>query len=114
MTVTVEIPDALAAAFVRPGSDPARAVIEVVALEGYRRKLLGESQVRRLLGFDTRMEVHGFLEEHGVYLNYGMEDLEHDIPEADRYLALTKLLQNSAPDDRHRRHESHQLPGPDR
>jgi hypothetical protein len=24
------------------------------------------------------MDVHGFLKEHGVYLHYTMEDLEHD------------------------------------
>jgi hypothetical protein len=38
-----------------------------------------------LLGFGTRMEVHGFLKEHGVYLHYTMEDLEHDMAEAKRY-----------------------------
>jgi hypothetical protein len=32
--------------------------------------------------------VHGFLKEHGVYLNYSMEDLEHDIRESDRLIAL--------------------------
>lgn len=29
-----------------------------------------------------------FLKAHGVYLNYGMEDLEHDIRESDRISAL--------------------------
>jgi hypothetical protein len=67
----------------RPVRTPARA-----ALEGYRSRRLGESAVRRLLGFGTRMEVHGFLKEHGVYLNYSMEDLEHDIHESDRILAI--------------------------
>jgi len=88
MIITVEIPDALSQAFAAEGGDLSRAVVEAMALEGYRRKLLGESQMRRLLGFETRMEVHGFLKEHGVYLNYGMEDLEHDIHEGDRYSAL--------------------------
>ena len=44
--------------------------------------------MRRLPGFETRMQVHGFLKEHGVYLNYSMEDLEHDIREADRIVAI--------------------------
>lgn len=44
--------------------------------------------MRRLLGFETRMEVHGFLKEHGVYLNYSMKDLEHDMREADRIVAI--------------------------
>jgi hypothetical protein len=25
------------------------------------------------------MQVHGFLKEHGVYLNYGPEDIEQDM-----------------------------------
>jgi len=88
MTVTVEIPDIVAEAFAPDGGDLSRAVLEAMALEGYRRRLLGESQVRRLLGFATRMEVHGFLKEHDMYLNYGMDDLEHDMREADRISAL--------------------------
>jgi hypothetical protein len=88
MTVTVEIPEKLVDAFASNGADMSRAVLEAMALEGYRRKLLGESQMRRLLGFETRMEVHGFLKEHGLYLNYGVEELEHDIRESDRIVAL--------------------------
>ncbi|HEX4227250.1 MAG TPA: UPF0175 family protein [Bryobacteraceae bacterium] len=93
MTVTVEIPDKLAEALAPNGGDVARAVLEAMALEGYRRKLLGESQMRRLLGFETRMEVHGFLKEHGVYLNYGIADAEHDLAEVHRYAELMQADQ---------------------
>jgi len=31
-----------------------------------------------LLGFHTRMEVDAFLKDHGVELEYSLEDLEHD------------------------------------
>jgi hypothetical protein len=78
MTITVEIPDELAGVLSTGGKDPTRAVLEAVALEGYRKDLLSEAAVRRLLGFETRMEVHGFLKEHGVFLHYTLEDLEHD------------------------------------
>jgi hypothetical protein len=88
MTVTVEIPDSVASAFAPEDGDLCRAVLEAMALEGYRSRRLGESAVRRLLGFGTRMEVHGFLKEHGVHLNYSMADLEHDIRESDRLIAL--------------------------
>jgi hypothetical protein len=83
MTVTVEIPDSVAEAFAT-GGDVSRAVVEAMALDAYRRKLLGESQMRRILGFATRMEVHQFLKEHGVYLNYGIEDAEHDLAQIRR------------------------------
>jgi hypothetical protein len=88
MTVTVEIPDRVAEVLAPQGGDLSRAVLEAVALEGYRRDLLTEAAVRRLLGFDTRMEVHAFLKQHGVYLNYGTEDAKHDIAEARYYAEL--------------------------
>jgi hypothetical protein len=87
MHISLEIPDSIPNV-VAPDQEPARAALEALALEGYRSKRLGESAVRRLLGFETRMEVHGFLKEHGVYLNYSMEDLEHDIRESDRIVAI--------------------------
>ncbi len=88
MTVIFEIPDQLAASLATNGVDPARAVLEAVALEGYRKDLLSEAGVRRMLGFKTREQVHGFLKEHGVCQHYTMKDLDHDIAESDRYLAL--------------------------
>ena len=87
MHISLDIPDNIPNV-VAPDQEPARAALEALALEGYRSRRLGESAVRRLLGFETRMEVHGFLKEHGVYLNYSMEDLEHDIREADRIVAI--------------------------
>ena len=87
MHISLDIPDNIPNV-VAPDQEPARAALEALALEGYRSRRLGESAVRRLLGFGTRMEVHGFLKEHGVYLNYSMEDLEHDIVEGDRMLAI--------------------------
>jgi hypothetical protein len=35
-------------------------------------------QVRRMLGFQTRMEVDGFLKDHGVNLEYTVEDLDRE------------------------------------
>jgi hypothetical protein len=78
MTITVEIPEGLLDRVVRAGQDPARAALEAIALEGYRSDRLSEADIRELLGFETRMEVHGFLKEHGVFLHYTEEDLEHD------------------------------------
>jgi predicted HTH domain antitoxin len=36
-------------------------------------------QVRRLLGFETRFEVHALLKEHKVPLHYTAADLEEDL-----------------------------------
>lgn len=89
MNITVQVPDAAAGDLAAAGPDPARALLEAYALDGYRRRILGESAIRRLLGFETRMEVHAFLNEHGVpWPSFSLEDIEHDLAEARRYPAL--------------------------
>lgn len=55
-----------------------RAALEALALEGVRTGKLSTGQVRRLLGFGTRYEVHGFLKSHGVYLEMTPEEIERD------------------------------------
>jgi hypothetical protein len=66
-------------------SDLSRTVLEGLALEGFRSQKLSESQVRRLLNFGTRYEVHGFLKEHGFPLHYSEVDLESDIENAQKF-----------------------------
>jgi hypothetical protein len=78
MTITVEIPKGLLDHVVRAGQDPARAALEAIALEGYRSDRLTETDIGELLGFETLLEVDGFLKEHGAFLPYTDEDLEHD------------------------------------
>ena len=79
MIITVELPDDVALSlFPRGGGDPNREAIEAMALEGYRTGRLGAAQVRRMLGFETRMEVDAFLKDHGVESDYTMADLERD------------------------------------
>jgi len=67
------------------GQDLNRATAESIALEGYRSGRLSEEQVRRFLEFDSRMQVHAFLKEHQVYLNYTEQDLDHDLETARRF-----------------------------
>jgi len=40
-----------------------------------------------MLGYGTRMQVHGLLMEHDWCLNYSMEHLEQDIAASDNFLA---------------------------
>jgi hypothetical protein len=79
MQVTVEIPDDMAQRLTPPGQDPARTTLEAVAIEGYRSGALTALQTRRLLGFETRYELDGFLKEHNVWEHaYSLEDLVWD------------------------------------
>jgi hypothetical protein len=79
MQVTVEIPDDMAQRLMPKGQNPARATLEAVAIEGYRSGTLTAYQTRRLLGFESRYELEGFLKEHNVWEHsYNLDDLEQD------------------------------------
>jgi predicted HTH domain antitoxin len=78
MQLTLELPEELSAALAADGSDLSRAALEAIALEAYRERKISTAQLRRVLGYQTRMEVDGFLKEHGVELEYTVEDLERD------------------------------------
>ena len=84
MEIVLQIPDELARQVAAEGKDPARVALEALALEGYRAEQLSESAIRQLLGFESRMQVHAFLKEHGVYLHYDLSDLDHDRATSDR------------------------------
>jgi hypothetical protein len=79
MTVTLEIPDAIAAELSADGKDLSRAALEALALDAYRTEKIGTEEVRRMLGYETRFEVHDLLANHRVNWQYGAEDLAHDI-----------------------------------
>jgi predicted HTH domain antitoxin len=78
LQVTLDLPDELTAFLAASGPDVSRAALEAIALEAYRERRLSTGQLRRLLGYRTRVQVHSFLKERGVYLKYDLADLEHD------------------------------------
>jgi predicted HTH domain antitoxin len=79
MQVTLEIPDEMAQRLVSPDREPARTMLEAVAIEGYRSGALSAYQTRRLLGFETRYQLDGFLKAHNVWERaYSVDDLEQD------------------------------------
>jgi hypothetical protein len=97
MTIIVKIPDEFAGQLVAPGQDPCRAVLEAIALEGYRSDRLTEGDIRQLLGFETPMEVHGFLKDHGAFLPYTSEDLAHDSEVARRVAQRARTERQGSP-----------------
>jgi predicted HTH domain antitoxin len=87
MQIQFELPDDIAQALA--ADDLPRAALEALALDGYRSGRLGGGQVQRLLGFSAPMQVHAFLKEHGVYLNYSAEDLAKDTETLDTLLGAS-------------------------
>jgi Uncharacterised protein family (UPF0175) len=79
MDVQLQIPDDVARVIQDQQPDLSRAALEALALEGYRNERLSEGQVRRMLGFRTRTQVHSFLKAHNVYLHYPIAELENDL-----------------------------------
>ncbi len=77
MQITLKLPLDIVQRLQAKWGDLPRGVLESVAVEGYRSGALTEEQLRRLLGYGTRVEVDGFLKEHGLY-DYTTADLEQD------------------------------------
>ena len=77
MQITLELPEDIAQGLESRWQDLPRAALESLALEAYRARALTAAQLRRLLGFETRMQVDAFLKEHEIY-DYYAADFEED------------------------------------
>jgi len=77
--IAIELPEDVARVLREKWGDLPRHMVETLAIEGYRTQALPAAQVRRMLGFQTRVKVDAFLKQHGVYRNYTEEDLDRDI-----------------------------------
>ena len=86
MQLAIELPEDIAEDLRAKWKDMPRHALEAIALEGYRSGALTESQVRRVLGFETRVEVNSFLRDRGVYYNYSPSELDQEIETNERLL----------------------------
>ena len=78
MNITINLPEDVAQVFLTNGENIERKILEATALEGYRTSRLSQAQVRRMLGFATDMQVDAFLKDHGVFLEYDLEDIKRE------------------------------------
>jgi hypothetical protein len=77
MLITLELPDDIVKELETRWTDLPRAALESLALEAYRSRALTAPRLRRLLGFETRMQLDAFLKEHEVY-DFTAADFEQD------------------------------------
>ncbi|HXJ97174.1 MAG TPA: UPF0175 family protein [Terriglobia bacterium] len=75
--VAIDLADDIAEELSAKWSDLPRQALEALAAEGYRTEALSEEQVRRMLGYESRFQVHAFLKEHGIDPRHDLADLEH-------------------------------------
>jgi hypothetical protein len=79
MHFTIDLPTDISEALQGRWGDVSRHALETLAVEAYRTGVLSEDQVRRLLGFESRFQVHALLKQYQVSLRYTDLDLEHDL-----------------------------------
>ena len=77
MQITLEVPEHIVPELRSKWKDLPRVALESLALEAYRSHALTAAQLRRLLGFETRMQMDAFLKEHEVY-DFTAADFEQD------------------------------------
>jgi hypothetical protein len=78
MNLTVHIPDEIAGTL-NAGGDLARRVLEGFAIEEYKSERISKTQLRRLLGFETRYELDEFLKAHHVWAITTIEDVHREV-----------------------------------
>src|SRR5690348_13396643 len=82
MQITLELPDNIAEQLAE-GQDLSRATLEALVVESCRTHRLSDSQAAELLGL-SRYELDGFLKQHGVFLDYSIEDYNREREEGER------------------------------
>lgn len=76
MAITVSLSDEI---LMGDDNDVARNILEQVALEGFKSGQLSTAQVRRILGFESRFQVHEFLAAHDVpWVDYDEDELQRE------------------------------------
>jgi hypothetical protein len=77
LQITIELPEDIAEGLESRWKDLPRAALESLAIEAYRSRALTAAQLRRLLAFETRMQVDAFLKEHEIF-DYSAADFEQE------------------------------------
>lgn len=77
MAVTVSLPEEILSS---DSSETPRKVLEQVALDGFKSGQLTIAQVRRIFGFETRLQVYDFLAAHDVpWVDYEEGELQREV-----------------------------------
>lgn len=82
MSIIVSVPEDI---LTSDSQDSARRVLELVAIEGFKAGQLSISQLRRILGFSSRLQVHEFLASHDIpWVDYDEEELNREVEDFER------------------------------
>jgi len=101
MTITVDVPEEMTQYLSERGQNPSRAALELMLLEAYREHRLTTAQLRRLLGFESRYELDGFLKQREVWLDYTIEDLDREAEATQPLIARRQMEFTREPNPDH-------------
>jgi hypothetical protein len=99
--IFLDIPDDLVRQLAEEGKDLSRAALEALAIDAYRTGRITSYQLRTLLGIPDRYELDGFLKQHGVMLEYTIEDFDR---EAETSVRLWRKRQGEIENETSTRH----------
>jgi predicted HTH domain antitoxin len=79
VNIAIDIPDDIGQALSAQAGSASRAVLEAVAIEGYRSGAITPAQVQQMLSLSSRWATESFLLRAGAFHDYTSDDLERDI-----------------------------------
>ena len=74
----MDLPDSAVGQLAEEGRDLSRAALEALAIDAYRTNRIAAHQLCQLLEIPSRYELDGFLKQHGVPLEYSIDDFERE------------------------------------
>jgi len=99
--IWLDLPDAVAQ-LAEEGRDLSRTALEALAIDAYRTNRITAHQLCQLLEIPSRYELDGFLKQHGVPLEYSIEDFEREGETSARLWEKRQAERASDPNHQHR------------
>ena len=84
MKLTVDIPESAAPALLASYTEMSRALVESLAVEGYRSGRLSTHTVGQMLGHESRWQTQDFLAEHDAWPAQSVEEFEKELSNLER------------------------------
>lgn len=78
MRIWLDLPDDVVAQLTDEGRDLTRAALEALAIDAYRTNRITAHQLCELLNIPSPYGLDGFLKQHGVPLEYSVEDFDRE------------------------------------
>jgi hypothetical protein len=76
--IWLDLPDAAIAQLAEEGRDLSRTALEALAIDAYRTNRITAHQLCTLLAIPSHYELDAFLKQHGVPLEYSIDDFERE------------------------------------